>query len=134
MLTEVVPAEDAPTEDVDTGVDLEDAEDIGDAGPCVSSKPLIRINSARRSAADAYRSSRSFSSSLPMLRSSSAGTCRFRSQTGCGVLFNRASKMMGGVGPSNGRDPVTISYRTTPNDHRSLRASTLCPRACSGDM
>ena len=39
-----------------------------------------------------------------------------------------------GVGPSNGRALVAISYNTTPNDHRSLVGSTGCPRACSGDM
>ena len=83
-----------------------------------------RSRSSRSSAADGYRNARSFSRSSPMIRSSSAGTFGFRSRTGWGVLFRRASKMIGEVGPSNGRDPVTISYRTTPNDHRSLRAST----------
>ena len=30
--------------------------------------------------------------------------------------------------------PVAISYRTAPNEKRSLRVSTDSPRACSGDM
>ena len=30
--------------------------------------------------------------------------------------------------------PVAISYSTTPNENRSVRASTSCARTCSGDM
>ena len=30
--------------------------------------------------------------------------------------------------------PVTISYRTAPNEKRSVRVSTSLPRTCSGDM
>jgi hypothetical protein len=36
--------------------------------------------------------------------------------------------------PLNGRPPVSISYRTTPSEKISLRPSTVCPDACSGDM
>ena len=36
--------------------------------------------------------------------------------------------------PPNGRQPVTISASTTPNDHTSVRWSSGFPIACSGDM
>ena len=38
------------------------------------------------------------------------------------------------VSPPKGRRPPSISYSTTPNEKRSLRASVAPPRACSGDM
>ena len=38
------------------------------------------------------------------------------------------------VAPANGCLPVAISYRTTPSEKRSVRASVSSPRACSGDM
>ncbi len=38
------------------------------------------------------------------------------------------------VSPAKRRAPVSISYSTTPKDHRSARLSTALPRACSGDM
>ena len=38
------------------------------------------------------------------------------------------------VAPANGRRPATISYRTTPKEKMSLRASRRLPVACSGDM
>ena len=31
------------------------------------------------------------------------------------------------------RSTVNSSHSTMPSENRSLRASTLCPRACSGD-
>jgi hypothetical protein len=42
--------------------------------------------------------------------------------------------MTAAVSPVNGNVPVTISYKTTPNEKRSERASMSRPRACSGDM
>src|ERR1035438_6598365 len=36
--------------------------------------------------------------------------------------------------PSNARRPLTISYKTEPNEKISERASTGLPSACSGDM
>ena len=30
--------------------------------------------------------------------------------------------------------PVAISYSTTPNENKSVRASSFSPRTCSGDM
>ena len=38
------------------------------------------------------------------------------------------------LSPGNARRPVAISYSTLPNEKRSVRASTLRPVACSGDM
>ncbi len=35
---------------------------------------------------------------------------------------------------AKGRDPVSISYNTTPNAQMSARLSTGLPRACSGLM
>ena len=35
---------------------------------------------------------------------------------------------------SNGGRPVAIVYSTEPRLNRSLRASSGCPEACSGDM
>ena len=39
-----------------------------------------------------------------------------------------------GVSPVKARRPVTISYKTAPNEKMSDRASTGLPSACSGDM
>ena len=36
--------------------------------------------------------------------------------------------------PSKGRLPASASYKTTPREKMSLRASTGRPSACSGDM
>ena len=36
--------------------------------------------------------------------------------------------------PRNGLAPVTISYKTTPNENTSLLASTANPSNCSGLM
>ncbi len=38
------------------------------------------------------------------------------------------------VSPSNALLPASISYRTHPNAHTSVRLSTGLPRACSGLM
>ncbi len=38
------------------------------------------------------------------------------------------------VSEANSRAPVSISHSTTPNAQMSARASTVPPRACSGDM
>jgi serine/threonine protein kinase len=45
-----------------------------------------------------------------------------------GLSFSRmALAMLAWLLPSNGRLPVAISYRTTPNANRSDRASALLP-------
>jgi hypothetical protein len=38
------------------------------------------------------------------------------------------------VAPANGSIPVAISYKTTPQEKMSDRASSSSPRTCSGDM
>jgi hypothetical protein len=51
-----------------------------------------------------------------------------------GGLFRMASKIIAEVSPRNGMAPVAISYKTAPNEKRSLRESSCFPLACSGDM
>jgi hypothetical protein len=36
--------------------------------------------------------------------------------------------------PEKAGRPAAISYKTAPNENRSLRASNASPRACSGDI
>ncbi len=38
------------------------------------------------------------------------------------------------LSPRNGNAPVAISYSTTPNENKSVRASSSLARTCSGDM
>jgi hypothetical protein len=46
------------------------------------------------------------------------------------------TKPLAGRGASarKGRSPASISYSTTPKDHKSVRESTCSPSACSGDL
>ena len=53
---------------------------------------------------------------------------------GGGTLLRMALKIAAAVSPANGRAPVAISYRTTPNENKSVRESNSLPSACSGDM
>src|SRR4029450_3119062 len=53
---------------------------------------------------------------------------------GTGSRLRMPSQMRPAVFPENGCAPVAISYSTTPNEKRSVRASTSCPRTCSGDI
>lgn len=69
-----------------------------------------------------------------MIRSRSAGTSGLMRAAGAGLSRMTALRTSVLVRPWNGARPVTISYSTTPNAKRSLRASTRSPRACSGDM
>ena len=69
-----------------------------------------------------------------MIRSSSAGTPGFSRTTGTGVWFRIASDTTPVVSPRKGSLPVAISYKTTPNENKSVRASSGFPRTCSGDM
>ena len=77
--------------------------------------------------------SRSFSSALLMIRSSSEGTSGFR-RTGVGGTIQNRVEDHAEVSPRNGSVPVHISYSTAPNENRSVRASSSFPRTCSGDM
>jgi hypothetical protein len=53
---------------------------------------------------------------------------------GRGERFRIASKIKPVLSPKNGNRPVAISYSTTPNENKSVRASSGFARTCSGDM
>jgi hypothetical protein len=65
---------------------------------------------------------------------SAAGTLGAIVDAGGGVRFNTASKTVANVAPVNGGRPVAIWVHTMPSEKMSVRASTVSPRACSGDM
>src|SRR5438552_2969418 len=93
-----------------------------------------RLSSARNSATDWQRMSRSFSNVLLMMRSSSEGISLFRRTGATGTLCRMLSKMAPDVLPLKGSVPVAISYSTTPTENRSVRASNSLPSTCSGDI
>jgi hypothetical protein len=100
----------------------------------LSGSLLILWRSARRSEACWYRSFRSFSSARLMMSSSFWGRSGFNRIGEIGSRFIIDSKITPEVSPRNGKVPVAISYRTEPNENRSVRASNSLPRTCSGDM
>jgi len=69
-----------------------------------------------------------------MMCSSSTGTRGFNSVGAAGLSFKIADSTTPKLSPRNGSRPVAISYNTTPNENRSVRASTALARTCSGDM
>ena len=99
-----------------------------------SESRLSRCKSARISAALWYRNFRSFSSALLITSSSFGETSGFSRMGGTGLRFRIASVITAEVSPRKGRTPVAISYSTTPNENKSVRASSSPPRTCSGDM
>jgi hypothetical protein len=58
----------------------------------------------------------------------------FKRTAGAGGFSKIALKMTAVVPPRNGTAPVAISYSTDPKLKRSLRTSSISPRACSGDI
>jgi hypothetical protein len=50
------------------------------------------------------------------------------------VRRNIPSNIAADVSPWKGSTPVVISYKTIPNENKSLRASNGFPSACSGDI
>ena len=66
--------------------------------------------------------------------SSSAGTPGAISLGGFGSADTTADSVSWRDAPANARRPVSISYSTDPKLKTSLRASTVLPVACSGDM
>ena len=86
------------------------------------------------SAAVCVRRLGDFSRAPRITPSSSRGTAEFACDGGATAVLKILSKTTAGVGPLNGDRPVAISYSTTPHENKSLLASTISPRACSGDM
>jgi hypothetical protein len=62
------------------------------------------------------------------------GTVGFWSPGGEGVSTEREVSTAMTVAPGNGNFPVQSWYNTHPRLNRSLEASDLSPRACSGAM
>ena len=61
-----------------------------------------------------------------------AGVCGKTSESGSSRnTFARVSEI---AFPPNARRAVSISSSTAPNAHKSVRSSTISPRACSGLM
>ena len=69
-----------------------------------------------------------------MTRSRSGGTSGFRRTGGTGARLRIASTIVPVLSPRNGRVPVAVSYSTTPNENKSVRASNGVARTCSGDI
>src|SRR2546422_6967388 len=108
---------------------------IGTRAEASSFNWSARLASSRFSSpADAKRPARSFSMALATMRSSPRGRTAFRREGGVGLSWRMASKIAAEVLPSNGGLPVAISYRTTPKEKMSVRVSSSCPSACSGDI
>ena len=62
-----------------------------------------------------------------------AGVARGRAARS-GSRLRIATSVSEAVTPPKARRPESISASTQPNDQRSVRLSTGCPRACSGLM
>src|SRR5271165_3055472 len=76
---------------------------------CALSLSLLkRFRSERNSAALWYRTSRSFSSALLMIRSSSGDSLGLKCVRETGAVFRIAEKIIPAVSPSNGRLLATI--------------------------
>ena len=84
-----------------------------------------------RSAMLWYRRVRSFRRQRRMIFASSGETFV---GIGAGSWLSTAATVAICESPRNARCPVVISYSTAPNEKMSLRASTVSPAACSGDM
>jgi len=93
-----------------------------------------RCRSARISEACWYRRFRSFSRPLLMIRSSSADRSGFSRTANVGAVSRMALKITPELSPRNGNVPVAISYRTAPNENKSVLPSNSFARTCSGDM
>ena len=57
-----------------------------------------------------------------------------RSASAAGSRSSICRRLSACVLPAKGDAPVITSYRTTPRLNMSARASTFCPRSCSGDI
>ena len=98
---------------------------------------------ARAAASRARTPAHQRTGNAPRALSPNSGAPRVR---GAGGMSGSSARNSGGssfkmpcitamaLSPSNGRRPVSISYRTLPRLKRSERLSTGLPNACSGDM
>src|ERR1700720_1187310 len=80
---------------------------------------LRRVRSARRSAELWYRTSRSLSRALLIIRSTSAGRSGFARRADAGSLLRIELNSAAEVSPLKGSVPVDISYSTAPKENRS---------------
>src|SRR5450759_1467593 len=80
------------------------------------------------------RSLGSLRSASVMISTTSGGTSGTSSAMGLTSSRRIAVSVVIAESPGNALVPVSISYITTPNEKMSLRASTVLPCACSGDM
>lgn len=76
----------------------------------------------------------SFSSALLMMSSSLGATSGFRRKGATGARFIIPSKIAPVLSPRKGTAPVAISYKTTPKENKSVRASNSLPLTCSADI
>src|SRR5215831_9896663 len=85
---------------------------------------LSRCKSVRMSEACWYRRFRSFSNALLMISSNFRERLGFNRTGGTGSRFRIASNIAAALSSRNGSCPVAISYRTTPKENKSVRASS----------
>src|SRR5271155_3651823 len=134
---------DAETRDADdgssaagTGPDLAGA-DAGSAGIARlldSVSRFKRRSSERMSAAVWERRLRSFSRARRITSSSFAGISGFKRNGGTGARVRIEFVISAELSPRKGNVPVAISYRTMPNENKSVRPSKSFAPNCSGDM
>jgi hypothetical protein len=68
------------------------------------------------------------------MASSRSGIAGFNDRGGMNSPLSSRMVTVPVLSPGNARRPVAISYSTLPNEKRSVRASSLAPVACSGDI
>ena len=129
----VAPAPDSGFAGGGTGTGAAGGGGGGECRPAAACCVTARSASAK-SLADAYRLSRFFAKALKTTASTPAGKLRFKVDGRGGSCCAIACMIAKSLSPSNGLVPVTSWYSTTPAAKRSVRASTLAPITCSGDM
>ena len=99
---------------------------------CSSSRNACEIS--MRTSAKSWRRSRGSRSRQRRRRRRAAGGVAAGRRSHATSLRSTAASTSDVVSPRKSRVPVSISNRMTPNAQMSVRRSTACPRACSGDM
>src|SRR5258708_27259354 len=102
--------------------------------PLESVSRLRRFRSVRISEACWYLKLRSFSKHLLIISSNFGGRSGSSRVGATGVRFRIASNIVGELFPRKGCCPVAISYKTDPNENKSVRASSSLARASSRDI